>query len=182
MTTIINNLSSCLANQTDGLVNFNAFARHMCNTSSGILRLLQKGNLNDIKTNLVNLQGGEEERVVRKEGTTYFVDPRLAVAFVKIQRPELQESVSQWETVYGRGDIPEQLAANAPELLRHLTSVFSRDKFRCIFQDDQWHFCLNDIVQAATEDVINVTRSINRAFEFEPTLRELCQKTFKFSG
>ena len=182
MTTLVDTLSNCLTDQKHGLVNFNAFAKHICNTSSGVLRLLQKGNLNDIKTNLVNLQGGEEERVIRKEGATYYVDPRLAVAFAKLQRPELQEPVTRWETVYGRGDVPQELAANAPALFQHLTSVFSRNHFRCTFQDGKWYFCLNDVVQAATVDVVHVSRTLAQVFQFDPNLRDLCKKTFQFSG
>ena len=181
MSTLVDALNNCLADQTGGLINFNTFAKHICNTSSGVLRLLQKGNLNDIKTNLVNLQDGEEERVIRKDKATYYVDPRLAVAFAKLQCPELQEPVTCWETLYGRGDIPEQLAANAPALLQHLTSVFARDNFRCTFQDGKWYFCLNDIVSAATEDIHNVRDRIMRVSSFDPHLLSDV-RTHKFSG
>ena len=152
MSALVASLTICFATQTGGLCYFNNVAKLVADTSRGIPRLLQKGNLKDIHTNLVNLSNGEEELVFRKDGCNYWVDPRLAIAFVKNQRADLGEAVVGWESTYGRADIPEELTKDAPQLLRHLTSVFSRDNFRCTFQDGKWYFCLNDVVQAATED------------------------------
>lgn len=183
MSTLVNTLNNCLADQHNGLVNFTNVAKLVADTSRGIPRLLQKGTLRDVQTNLVNFNHGVEERVFQKDGTNYWVDPRLAVAFLKTQRIDLNEAVVQWESTYGRADIPEELSKKAPELLRHLTSVFSRDNFRCTFQDGKWYFCLNDVVQAATEESItHVPRTLTQVFEFDSTLREECSKTFKFGN
>ena len=181
MSTLVETITQCLAKQYEGLVHFNGIAKLVCDTSCGMPRLLQRGNLKDIKSNLVNLNNGEEERVLRKNGSDYWVEPRLAVAFIKTQRADLNEAAVQWETAYGRADLPEELGKNAPELLRHLTSVFINDRFRCTYQDGKWYFCLNDVVQAATEDY-NVSRTISRIHEFDASLRDTLTKTYKFSG
>lgn len=99
METRTDTLNALLAEQTDdGLVNFNNIAKCVKPAASdGIPSLLRKGGLDDIKVNLVNLNGGDETRVVRKQGTTYYTDLRLAVAFIKQNCPDLQERVSEWE-------------------------------------------------------------------------------------
>lgn len=180
MATVVDTLNTYLSEQTDGLVNFTNVAKLVADTSRGIPRLLQKGNLKDVHANLVNFNHGDENRVFHKHGSTYWADPRLAVAFLKNQRLDLNEAVLQWETTYGRADIPQELSENAPELLRHLTSVFARDNFRCTFQDGKWYFALNDIVRAATEDASHVARAIAQIFEFDPSLMDECAKFCKF--
>ena len=180
MSLLVDSISNCLAKQRDGLVNFSNVAKLVADTSRGIPRLLQKGNLKDVHANLVNFNDGDERRVLVKDGPNYKADPRLAVAFLKHQRPDLNDAILQWESTYGRADIPQELSENAPELLRHLTSVFARDHFRCTFQDGKWFFCLNDVVQAATNDK-DVGRAIAKVKEFdEMLLRDL--RTHKFCG
>lgn len=165
---VLNNL---LETQTDdGLVNFNDIAKTVvANTPSGLPTLLRRGGLEDVKINLVNLNNGDEKKVVRKQGTTYFVDARLAIAFIKQRCPELTQDVTRWEVVYGRADIPEQLGQDAPALLQHLMSIFANSKFRCTFQEGKWYFSLHDVVKAATEDP-NVGRTIDAAATHDQSL------------
>ena len=153
----------------EGLVNFNKIATHVSGIGSGIPVLLRKGGLNDVKTNLINMNEGDETRVVKKQGTQYFVDPRLAVAFIRINCKNIPEDVERWESTYGRADIPEVLSQDAPTLLRHLMSVFNSSKFRCTFQDGKWYFCLHDVVQAATEDP-NIGRTLGHIKHFDNSL------------
>lgn len=48
MSTLVHQINNCLAEQNGGLVNFTAIAKLVADTSRGIPRLLQKGNLKDI--------------------------------------------------------------------------------------------------------------------------------------
>lgn len=175
-------LNHLLETQTDdGLVNFNDIAKAVvASTPSGIPALLRRGGLEDIKTNLVNLSNCDEKKVVRKQGTTYFVDPRLAIAFIKQRCPELTQDVTRWELAYGRADIPEQIGQDAPALLQHLMSIFANSKFRCTFQDGKWYFCLHDVIKAATEDP-NVRRTIDAAATHDQSLFAE-QRTHTFYG
>jgi len=174
-------LNTLLADQTDdGLVNFNAIAKRVSGIPAGVPTLLRKGGLSDVKTNLVNMNGGEEERVVRKQGTDYHTDPRLAVAFIKQNCNDLSAEFERWELLYGRADVPEELGQSAPALLRHLMSVFDNTKLRCTFQDGKWWFCLHDVVQAATNDT-HSTEFLNKVYSNDESLRTICStKTHKF--
>ncbi len=173
-------LNNLLADQTDdGLVNFNAIAKRVSGIPAGVPTLLRKGGLNDIKTNLVNMNDGEEERVIQKKGTIYHTDPRLAVAFIKQNCKDLRDEVERWELLYGRADVPEQLGQSAPALLRHLMSVFDNTKFRCTFQDGKWWFCLHDVVQAATGDQKHTQRHVDMAYTMDSTLETICTANTK---
>ena len=172
-------LNNLLADQTDdGLINFNAIAKRVSGIPAGVPTLLRKGGLSDIKINLVNMNNGEEERVIRKKGTIYHADPRLAVAFIKQNCKDLKDEVERWELLYGRADVPEQLGQSAPALLRHLMSVFDNTKFRCTFQEGKWWFSLHDIVQAATEDP-HVGRTLEKVFDSDNTIQAKLH-TYKF--
>jgi len=177
-------LDRLLETQTgEGLVNFNDLAKAVVGSApSGIPTLLRRGGLEDIKTNLVNLSNGDEKKVIRKQGTTYFVDPRLAIAFVKQHRPQITQDITRWEDVYGRADIPEQLGQDAPALLQHLMSVFAGSKFRCTFQDGKWFFCIHDVVKAATDDT-HQTDFLNKSYQNDETLRDkVGDRTHRFFG
>lgn len=162
-----------------GLVNFNNIANLIGKTSGGVPSLLRKGPVTLVKDNLVNMNQGDETRVIHKTGTTYFVDRRLAIAFLKSQRPDLHAEVSRWEAVYGRADIPNELGQRAPALFRHILDVFGASNFRCTFKD-KWYFCLNDVIQAATGDGNNALRSFHKAVEFDPSISESITKSQKF--
>lgn len=176
-------LDNLLETQTDdGLVNFNDLAKAVVGSApSGIPTLLRRGGLDDIKTNLVNLSNCDEKKVVRKHGTTYFVDPRLAIAFIKQRCPELTQDVTRWELVYGRADIPEQLGQDAPALLQHLMSIFANSKFRCTFQEGKWYFSLHDVVKAATEDP-HIGRTLDRVVEFDGSIASQISRKYNFYG
>ncbi len=176
---ITDKIDALLADQTDdGLVNFNSICKLTVITNNPIGRLLSRGGLEDIKTNLINLANGNETRVVHKKASIHYVDPRLAIAFIKKHCPDLSDEVADWELEYGRGDIPEKLGDEAPELLRHLMSVFDNSKFRCTFQDGEWFFCLHDVIQAATGDQPGNSRNVDRAYELDNSL--VVTKSYKF--
>lgn len=183
MTERVDTLNRLLETQTDGLVNFNDIVKAVVtSTLSGIPTMLHiRGGLEDIKTNIVNLSNGDEKKVVREQGTTYLVDPRLAVAFIKQHCPDISQDVTRWEHVYGRADIPEQLA-NTYVLRQHLMSVFDNSKFRCTFQDGKWYFCLHDVVKAATNDSRTIDY-LNKAYQNDELLREqVGSRTHYFFG
>ncbi len=178
---ITNKISTLLADQTnDYLVNFNRISKLTVITNNTRAKLLSRGGLEDVKTNLINLANGDEASVLRKQDGIYYVDPRLAIAFIKKHCPDLSEKIVDWELEYGRGDIPEKLCEKAPALLQHLMSVFDNSKFRCTYQEGEWLFCLHDVIQAATGDQKNNSRNLGRALELDPSLINPDPRTHKF--
>lgn len=174
MASLEDKLNQCLATQEDGLVHFNPIRKLLKESSSGVCRLLSKGNWKDIKANLINLLG-DEVRVLWQEGPKTLMDPRLAVSYIKMRRPGLIEAVTHWEATYGRGDIPEALSKDAPDILHHITVVFANDFFRCYYEAGIWYFCLHDMVRLATEDS-DVDEALDKAYELDATLYEACEE------
>ena len=180
MSALIESLNTCLSTQTDdGLVNFNEIAKALTSVRDGIPRLLNGGFVSDVKTSLINMNGGREDRVVSKRGTTYFVDRRLAIAFIKKQKPYLKTQIQQWETKYGRADVPE-LLLRIPGFDVHLAEAFSTGHFRSVYKDGKWLLCLHDVVQTATGDQPHNGRNLAKVFEIDDLLEQDCRATHKF--
>ena len=166
--------------ENEHLVNFNTIARLSGDVKNGIPYLLREGEVTDVRNNLLEMCNGNEKQVVLKQGTTYFVDPRLAVAFLKKRYPLMGDVIKQWEARFGRADIPKDLSQNAPPLMQHFLQVFGSERFRCVFRQGIWFFCLNDIVRVATGDASNFAAVKDRICRLDPTLPDLFSIRHKF--
>ncbi len=168
--------------EVPGFVNLNNLAALIISEKhNGIPYLLKRGNLPLVKANLSNMLGGEEH-VYQKIGSVYHADRRLALAIIKLYCPDLHEEVSIWETVYGRGDIPEEISKTAPVLHQHIKEIFENTKFRCVYLNGKWFFNVHDIIQSATKDPNNNARNLNRACELDPSIVKSLDMLYKFTG
>lgn len=176
------NIDCILANpEKEHLVNFNTIAHLTGEAKNGIPSLLRSGEVADVRNNLIEMYNGDEKQVVLKQGTTYFVDRRLALAFLKKRCPYMKVAVTEWEARFGRADIPQTLFLNAPPIMQHFLQVFNGgDRFRSVFRQGRWYFCLNDVVRAATGDASNFAAVKDHICRTDPTLQELFSMRYKF--